>query len=636
MSTKTVTKRVALATVVALGAGVLSLVSVSSASADTYGSTNKISSSSVNVTSLTSGLLYMASYNSTTATATALNQAGTVSTTSPASFGLLSIGDVIGNDSPVIGVNQTASLLSTGKLSVYTQVAASSASSIVVSGATLAIGTTTTVTVNNTATAMQLNNTAASTTTVGAVITPNPGVSSFTVSLYTANTGTGTAYAATGTLSGFITVSVGSVATAGVPSVTKSGVYYANYGTVLSTGWSYSTSSVTGAKNDSNQATAGISAYNVVQDATIVEKDAYGTSLSATGNYVTVSATNGAYVGITAGTSQSGFSYGGSTSQVTGAGASFTSAVSGNGYDYLVVSNPTTAAMTTTVTVSINGVVVGTKAFTFTGEVSKVVLSAPSNGVVSLGGNVTAYFYDAAGNKVYPSSGSGSYPQNITQDANTTGAGIGLGTFSNYSSTTTVIGVKCGGTNISGQIAIDYTNASGSIVASNAAPFTCSGNAYTYSAKLDKSSYNTGDIATLTVTFKDSLGAVASDAGTVINTQLTSNTPTQIASSTKVPNIYSGGFSNTSGTSTTAGTSTDNTTNGVATYKFIVGSTSGANQLLVDFPYVDTNGAGAAQTVAYTIASSGTSLNDVLKGIVALIASINKQIAALAKLVTKK
>jgi len=482
---------------------------------------------------------------------------------------------------------------------------------------------------------MQLNNTAAATTTVGALITPNAGVSSFTVSLYTGNTGTGTSYAATGTLSGFITVSVAASATSGLPSVTKSGVFYANYGTVLTTGWSYSTSSVTGGKNDSNQATAGTSAYNVVQNATIVEKDAYGTNLSASGNYVTVSATNGAYVGITAGVSQTGFN-GGVTSQVTGAGASFTTAVSGSGYDYLVVSNPTTAPITTTVTVAINGVVVGTKAFTFTGEVSKVALSAPSNGVVSLGGNVTAYFYDAAGNKVYPKSGDASYPQNITQDANTAGAGIGLGTFSNYSSTTTVIGVKCGGTNISGQIAIDYTNASGSVVASNAAPFTCSNNAYTYSAKLDKSSYNTGDIATLTVTFKDSLGAVAGDAGTVISTQVTSNTPTQIASSTKIPNIYSGGFTNTSGTSTTAGTSTDNTINGVATYKFIVGSTSGANQLLVDFPYVDTNGAGAAQTVAYTIASSGTSLNDVLKGIVALIASINKQIAALAKLVAKK
>jgi len=43
-----------------------------------------------------------------------------------------------------------------------------------------------------------------------------------------------------------------------------------------------------------------------------------------------------------------------------------------------------------------------------------------------------------------------------------------------------------------------------------------------------------------------------------------------------------------------------------------------------------------AQTLSYTIADGSTSLNDVLKGIVSLIASINKQIAALAKLVAKK
>jgi hypothetical protein len=58
-------------------------------------------------------------------------------------------------------------------------------------------------------------------------------------------------------------------------------------------------------------------------------------------------------------------------------------------------------------------------------------------------------------------------------------------------------------------------------------------------------------------------------------------------------------------------------------------------QLLVSFPTVNAAD-GANQTVTYTIKSGQTSLNDVLKGIVSLIASINKQIAALAKLVTKK
>jgi len=84
---------------------------------------------------------------------------------------------------------------------------------------------------------------------------------------------------------------------------------------------------------------------------------------------------------------------------------------------------------------------------------------------------------------------------------------------------------------------------------------------------------------------------------------------------------------------------TDATTNGVITYKFVVGSPSTDpynGQLVVTFGDVNANGVATAQTVQYKIASGSTSLNDVLKGIVSLIASINKQIAALAKLVTKK
>jgi len=134
----------------------------------------------------------------------------------------------------------------------------------------------------------------------------------------------------------------------------------------------------------------------------------------------------------------------------------------------------------------------------------------------------------------------------------------------------------------------------------------------------------------LTVTFKDSSGALAADVA--------AGTAGGIASSTsgKTPNITGSNLTNTSGTSTTAGTNADVTTNGVATYKFIVGSTTGSYQAIVDFPFVDVAGVQAGITAGYSVADGSTSLNDVLKGIVSLIASINKQIAALAKLVTKK
>ena len=165
-----------------------------------------------------------------------------------------------------------------------------------------------------------------------------------------------------------------------------------------------------------------------------------------------------------------------------------------------------------------------------------------------------------------------------------------------------------------------YVNQDGSVITSNALPVTCSGGAYTYTAKYDKSTYNLGDIATLTVTFKDSKGNLANDI----------DTPT-----VKVAAITTSGL----GSAVTAPAVGDLPVNGVITYKFPVGNSAMATGTFansVDFPTVDAASAQTAQTVTLTIASSGTSLNDVLKGIVSLIASINKQIAALAKLVTKK
>ena len=128
------------------------------------------------------------------------------------------------------------------------------------------------------------------------------------------------------------------------------------------------------------------------------------------------------------------------------------------------------------------------------------------------------------------------------------------------------------------------------------------------------------------VTFKDSKGNLAADAAG------------NIASSTSKPSLSGGNLSLIGGTDAATGLGTDTTTNGVATYKFVVGAPvidPYGGQLVVSFGVVNA-GVGVTQNVSYKIASGSTSLNDVLKGIVSLIASINKQIAALAKLVTKK
>ena len=90
-------------------------------------------------------------------------------------------------------------------------------------------------------------------------------------------------------------------------------------------------------------------------------------------------------------------------------------------------------------------------------------------------------------------------------------------------------------------------------------------------------------------------------------------------------------------TAVTAPSNGDTFTSGVKTYKFVVGSTTGSYNMVVDLPAINsvsTVGA-AAVTIPYKITASTTEVSnaDVLKSIVSLIASINKQIQALQKLI---
>ena len=85
---------------------------------------------------------------------------------------------------------------------------------------------------------------------------------------------------------------------------------------------------------------------------------------------------------------------------------------------------------------------------------------------------------------------------------------------------------------------------------------------------------------------------------------------------------------------------TDKLTSGVKTYKFVVGTTEGSYNMVVDIPLIltatnKTLYGAATQTVAYKVAASTATVSnaDVLKSIVSLIASINKQIQALQKLI---
>jgi hypothetical protein len=615
MSTKTLRSRVALATVVALGAGVLSLVSTSAASAS-----NNVAAGAATSVAAVEGVLNIGTAPSTTGGAVASATLG-----SNTSLGLINVSSIASD--LAAGTTQTATLLSTGSINVYTSAKTSGTSSTIyvtggyITNSATGANTSLPAVLNGAATAFSLAGTGVDTLTA-VTVRPNTGVSSFTIQLYTAASTTAAAANASptsGTLKGQITVTVAATSVAGTVSTAKSGVWY--------TSAQQTTTAYTADQTDASQPTlptSGTSGYGQQQFAQVRVVDAYGSAITSTTGLLQASATNGALVSLVASNA--------AASTPTQATAFLTgSAPDAAG---LAVKNPTVAPLTTVVTISYNGTVVGTKSFTFTGNVAKITLSSPSNGALSSTGTATIAFADAAGNAVYPaataSAGSGStlYPStSLLTDGNTTNSYVTAGSM-RVAPTSSVAGVwdyTCGASAGSASVAVKYTNIDGTVITSNALTVTCSGSAFSYTAALDKSSYAPGDIAILKVTFKDSKGNVASDASAV---------------ATSLPTVSGSNLTGVTGTAATAATTSDTLTNGVATYKFVVAAPTidpFSGQLLVSFPTVNAlNSAQSTQTLAYSIKSGSTSLNDVLKGIVSLIASINKQIAALAKLVTKK
>jgi hypothetical protein len=155
------------------------------------------------------------------------------------------------------------------------------------------------------------------------------------------------------------------------------------------------------------------------------------------------------------------------------------------------------------------------------------------------------------------------------------------------------------------------------------APFslTCGESAYTYSASLDKASYVPGDVATLTITAKGQLGNSVFDGDTL---GVAGSVPTVTASNM---------------TAVLAPTYADTFTGGKKTYTFTVGATEGSYNMIVDLAEFNSSSKPqSAITIPFKIASGVATVTnaDVLKSIVSLIASINKQIQALQKLILRR
>jgi hypothetical protein len=603
MSKTTLRKRIALTAVAAIGAGLLSVVPVSTA--------NAVNNVAPSVTA-TNPAVSNAQMN--IASEQAITGKAAVSTTlaDNHSVGLVAVSDIAGGLQE--GTTQTAVLLSTGTIVVYTTTSTTQSAVFTVTGGTISesagvdsINSSNTVIVGS-------NNNAIS----AVAVRPSSGTTSMVIRMYSATTAT---YSSTseavanatallaptlGTLTGQITVTIAASSAAGTMDPAKSNLYLVNAAT-----------SGTDNAQTADAPTTAIQDNGLIGCVNIQLNDAYGIDISSAAGLLTATATNNAVVAFAASNCSAGLT----------AGSAFYTASPAD--VVLAVSQPTAgAALSTTVTILYNNVVVGTKSFVIRGKVAKVTVSSPKIGAVNAttADTATVKFEDAAGNVVYPTSASTIYPLTSTTFG-ITSAVSGLISAAQISttapdvatSTTGKISWTCGLLSTKQSISMTYTNTDGSTVTSNKFDATCGGAAYSYTASFDKTSYAPGEIATLSVTFKDKGGSLSNDASAIA---------THVSASVSDASISVPGL-----TMVGAPTSADRTTNGVKKYTFTVGSTEGSYNAVVNFPTIDD-----PATVSYTIKAGTASVSnaDVLKSIVALIASINKQIQALQKLILKR
>jgi len=355
--------------------------------------------------------------------------------------------------------------------------------------------------------------------------------------------------------------------------------------------------------------------------------DAYGSAVTA--GTLAVTATNSATVKI----AQTGAA---AQSAVYAATTSFDSVALGGDYNgYVVVNQPVSgAAGTSTVTITLDGAVIATKTLNWNGDVASLVVdTANSNSNFKNGADLTftgglaGVIYvakDAAGNTVDLSAA----PTVTNQTGSMVGASLAAITgTTNGAIQDAVTGYGYNTMTIpsssltgKGTYKLKVSNGAGVSIYSQevTANVSDSTGLDSFVASWDKASYAPGEIAVLTVTGKDTKGNVIADGTAAAGLSLT------------VAGSATAGF-------TAVGTACSTSTvfsGGKFTCKYAA-NTEGAWSYSVD---VTTNVNAQSPTVgALKITAGGAVSNaDVLKAIVSLIASINKQIAALQKALLKK
>jgi len=627
MSKSTLSKRISLTAITALFAGMLTVVSTPVASAQTS-HTNAGGAQMVSTNGVVNGSMMTAVTAATGLTASLPTAAGGTGATSK---GLL-------NKDSSSGTAQTATVLAGGTLSFYatvTTVTAFTATGGTFGDTTIvesAAGDTPTYNASNTAALIAFAGVTSAATTVATLWTAPTTVGTYTVNMltgyYTNSSGVLTipsqSTSLPTTLSAAILVTVVATSAGGSYSASRSACKVDTAGAALA----YSSS--TPASDTTATFVDGDSAY-INYDL----NDTYTQDLP-TGS-ITVSATNGGLVNV-------------ATGQTLVAGTTSTAILSSDGAaDTVRVSQPTAGApLTTTVTISYNGTVVCTKTITIRGEVAKLTIGNIGTQALSATtstGNGSQWMYqntgiyapglftvvatDSAGNAVDTTSALGSYSA-----ASGTGVQIPSISVLTRSSTSNASSplvynfgsFGCGATAGEASVSIRFTTtATGKVVTSS--PFTarCADTASTYTVSLDKAAYSQGEVAKATVQFLDSKGnkannMVAIGANSWVLPYMTAVDSTITA---------------TTGASSTSVTKAD----GSVVYTFTVGTTTaavaGTYTGVVSFT-APALGVNATPTYKLSTGGDTTTNADVLKSIVALIASINKQIQALQKLILKR
>jgi len=339
-----------------------------------------------------------------------------------------------------------------------------------------------------------------------------------------------------------------------------------------------------------------------------------------------------------------------STGLTVGIGASGTIGVATGSYGgaatYLQACQATAnTAATGTITLTVNGVDVATRTITIVGQLASITVSADATAVRADDGTTDAVYGVFSGGSANRSTGawypSHSYtakdaagnlvPADISIEATSLDAQVtALGDDGTADPRNANPYLRTGGltfacADTSGantKVQVKATAADTTSIKSNVFTVTCAGNAVNYTASTDKAAYNTGDVMTVTVKGTDKSGKTANDYGIISTTA-------------KLGTIASGAIAS----SVNAPADGNTLTAGVKTYKYIIGQTPGTYTISVDFPNVNsTTYNQSALTLPVSVKSATTVVTNeqVLQSIVALIASINKQIQALQALILKK